>query len=173
MCFMRLSLLLTVFAGCTSTTTILSRPTGANVSVDGQNLGPAPALWSNTVWAGTKNHVRLSMQGYQDVNTTIAADQWSVGRVVASVLCFLPGLLWSTDYRPEYEFALQPAGGYGVPGELPPGYYPPPSSSYPPPPPAGNPAYAPPPPPPPGYQPVPGYSPPPPPPPLPPRQPGL
>jgi hypothetical protein len=167
---MRVALFLTCLMGCTSTTTISSRPTGANVTVDGQNLGPAPALWSNTVWAGTKNQVRLSMPGYQDVNTTIAADQWSVGRVVASVLCFLPGLLWSTDYRPEYEFSLQPAGGYAVPGELPPGYYPPPPTTYPPPSPTPS---VPPPPPPPGYQPAPGYTPPPPPPPLPPPQPSL
>ncbi|MDX2013164.1 MAG: PEGA domain-containing protein [Myxococcaceae bacterium] len=116
-------------SGCTSSTIINSRPPGATVTVDGQNLGQAPAQWSETVWAGTKNTVRLSLPGYNDTNATIAADQWSVGRVIASVLCFLPGLLWSTDYRPSYEFALQPAAGggwYQQPGQMPPGYYPPP-----------------------------------------------
>jgi hypothetical protein len=126
--------------GCTSSTIINSRPSGANVVVDGQNLGQTPAQWSETVWAGTKNNVRLSMPGYNDTTATIAADQWSVGRVIASVLCFLPGLLWSTDYRPSYEFALQPAAGggwYQQPGQMPPGYYPPPpppGTGFPPPP---------------------------------------
>ena len=116
-------------SACTSSTIIASRPAGANVFVDGHDLGQAPAQWSETVWAGTKNTVRLSLPGYNDTNATIAADQWSVGRVIASVLCFLPGLLWSTDYRPSYEFALQPAAGggwYQAPGQMPPGYYPPP-----------------------------------------------
>lgn len=121
---------------CTSSTLISSRPTGASVNVDGIDIGDSPAQWSSTVWAGTKNHVRLSLPGYADVMSTIAADQWSVGRVVVSVLCFLPGLLWSTDYRPSYEFTLQPTAGTipVSPGYAPPAGYQPPPSSYGPPP---------------------------------------
>jgi len=140
---MRISAMFTflILTNCTSSTIISSRPTGANVVVDGQNLGEAPAQWSDTVWAGTKNNVQLSLPGYIDSRSIIAADQWSIGRVVVSVLCFFPGLLWSTDYRPSYEFALQPAAGWNQPsGQMPPGYYPPPipPGAYPPPP-AGDP----------------------------------
>ncbi|MDP3233746.1 MAG: PEGA domain-containing protein [Myxococcales bacterium] len=130
---MRGILLLSMCLGCTSSTIINSRPDRAMVTVDGQNLGEAPAQWSDTVWAGTKNSVRLSMPGYRDTNAIISADQWSVGRVIISILCFLPGLLWSTDYRPSYEFALQPeSGGYQAPGSYPPppGYYAPPPPGY-------------------------------------------
>ncbi len=137
---MRRLVLISMCLGCTSSTIINSRPDRAMVSVDGQNLGEAPAQWSETVWAGTKNTVRLSLPGYRDANGIIAADQWSIGRVVISILCFLPGLLWSTDYRPSYEFALQPDdNGYPAP---PPGYYPP--GYYQPPPPAPAPGAAPP-----------------------------
>lgn len=150
---MRAWLLVVSFASaCTSSTVISSRPTGANVYVDGMDIGPSPAQWSSTVWAGTKNNVRLTLPGYSDAQSIISADQWSVGRVVVSVLCFLPGLLWSTDYRPSYEFALQPLQTYS-PG------YPPPGYGYPPPGYAPQPGYAPPPP---GYAPQPAQPPPPP-----------
>lgn len=139
---MRLLLvLLLVLCACTSTTTINSRPTGAKVTVDGQYAGTTPTEWSQTVWANTKNHVRLQMPGYRELFTYISADDWQTGRVIASILCFLPGLLWSTEYKPTYEFVLEPEGGTVpvptyAPGQPPPGYQPqPPPPPLPPPPP--------------------------------------
>ena len=102
---------LALTTGCTSTTLINSRPDGAAVSIDGVNVGKTPATWSSTVWVGTKNSVQLSAPGYQPTTSFISADQWNVGKLVISIICFLPGILFSTEYRPSYEFTLQPATG--------------------------------------------------------------
>ncbi len=141
--------LLVASTGCTSSTLITSRPERARVAVDGQEVGETPAQWSQTVWAFTRNSVLLSKEGYQDGRFTMEANDWQTGRVVVSVVCcFLPGLLWSTDYKPTYLFTLQPNApwpGYGQPAEQqyppqpgqPPQYQPqpqyqPPQQGYPP-----------------------------------------
>jgi PEGA domain len=183
--------LLTASMACTSTTVVNSRPQGARVFIDGAFVGEAPATHSETVTASTKNMVRLEMPGYKEAKGVIAADQWNGAKVAGSVVCGLLslvgfiGLLWSTEYKPTYEFTLvpetgglpgnyAPAPGYGPPtgyqpAPSPPQYqqpqYPPPQYAPPPPPPSPQPyqqppQYAPPPQPQPG-----GYVPPPPPPP--------
>ncbi len=143
---------------CTSTTVVNSRPQGARVYIDGAFIGEAPATHSDTVTATTKNLVKLELPGYKQTNGIIAADQWVTSKVVFSVICGaftligLVGLLWSTEYRPSYEFTLAPDVGT-VPNYAPaPGYGPPPT--YQPAPVPGPPAYQPPP----GqYQPPPQY----------------
>jgi hypothetical protein len=175
---------------CTSTTVVNSRPQGARVYIDGAFIGEAPATHSDTVTASTKNMVRLEMPGYKETKGIIAADQWVTSRTALSIVCGLftlvglIGLLWSTEYRPSYEFTLtpevgtiptyQPAPGYGTSGygtpqppqyqpapvQPPPAYQPPPGQYQPPPGQYQQP--------PPQYQPAPGaggYVPPPPPPP--------
>ncbi len=117
---------------CTSTTVVNSRPQGARVFIDGAFVGEAPATHSETVTASTKNMVRLEMPGYKEAKGIIAADQWNGAKVAGSVVCGLLslvgfiGLLWSTEYKPTYEFTMVPETG-GMPGNYAPapGYGPP------------------------------------------------
>lgn len=110
-------------SACTSTTLINTRPSGAHIEVDGRYIGESPASWSETVTATTRNHVNYSLAGYKPGVGSIAADQWTGSKVAGSVilgLTCLPligfvGLIWSTDYKPSYEFLLEPDAG-GVPG---------------------------------------------------------
>ena len=121
------ALLVAFSSGCTSTTLINTRPTGARVEVDGRYIGDAPASYSETVTAWTRNQVRLTLAGYKQNIGFISADNWVGSKVAGSVilgLTCLPligfiGLIWSTEYRPSYDFLLEPevgtVPGYGVP----------------------------------------------------------
>lgn len=146
-----------VLTGCTSTTVINSNPDHAQVLIDGAPRGETPFTYAEQVNAGTRHQLTLRKAGYRDLNTYIAADQWNVGKVIISALFCLPGLFFSSEYPPGYNFSLEPAQPQPYPQTYPGGYpsnqaypppqgYPPPQQSYPnyPPPP---PAYPPPPPP--------------------------
>jgi hypothetical protein len=111
-------------SACTSTTVISSRPAGAHLYLDGVYKGDTPYTHSETTFVWTKHAVRLEKDGYKESRGMIYADNWNVAGVLASIFCFLPGLLFSTEYRPSYEFSLEPAQP-AYPGAT----YPPPHSS--------------------------------------------
>lgn len=121
------SLLLIVVAfaaGCASTTVINTQPPGAMVIMDGATWGQTPYAFTETVSVFTKHVVTLHRDGFQDLTAVIAADQWQTGKVVLSILCFWPGLFFSTEYAPAYNFTMMPAGPMMMPP--PPGGQPPP-----------------------------------------------
>lgn len=96
--------------GCVSTTILQSNPPDAKVLIDGSARGQTPYTHSETVTAFTHHAVTIQKDGYKDVNGLIAADQWQAGKLVASILCFLPGILFSTEYPPTYNYNLERAG---------------------------------------------------------------
>lgn len=122
------SVTLLAFSSCVSSTLINTRPPGARVFLDGQQVGTTPYTMSDTKMVGSTTTVRLEKDGYEPVNTVIArSEELDVGPLIAGLfLCLIP-LLWVEKYRPVHDYDMQPlAGGpasYGQPPQQP---YPPP-----------------------------------------------
>jgi hypothetical protein len=133
------------FAGCASTTTIISRPPGARLSLDGLPVGVTPYPMTDSRIVGTTTQLKLEYPGYQPLTVYISRnEEVDPLPLIAGIFLIVP-LLWVMKYHPEHMFDLQPVGAYPMPpGAMPPGappyqYPPPPPEAMPPPPPAGYP----------------------------------
>jgi hypothetical protein len=94
--------------GCASSTTITSNPEGAQLTIDGQLVGPTPVTFSKaSVWAWTKHQVKLELAGYETrtgfVSATISPVHLAIG-----IICFIPllPLAFVGQYEPRYHFEL-------------------------------------------------------------------
>jgi len=96
-----------VLAGCSSTTTISSRPSGAIVYVDGVRKGPAPVRHSDSAPLGAVKQVRLEKEGYRPLTTVIRKDELQIGPLIGGILVLVP-FIWLMGYPPQCEFELEP-----------------------------------------------------------------
>jgi hypothetical protein len=133
---------------CTSATTIVSRPPGARLYLNGEPVGNTPYTMADTRIVGSTTAVRLELPGFEVTDAVIARnEEFDVGACIGGVFLLFP-FLWIMGYKPVHTFELRPMGGgqWGPP----PGQYAPPPAGYPgqpgwtpppgpPPPPAGSP----------------------------------
>lgn len=103
--------------GCAHSVTIQSDPPGATVFVDGDKRGPAPVTLEETSGFLKSHRVRVEMDGYSTVDTTILQTT-PVWPVVAPSVCLAPvtlggsclGLMWGLRYGSAYEYRLSKIG---------------------------------------------------------------
>ena len=99
-----LSIMLT---GCSSTTTIHSRPTGAKVYIDNISRGTTPCRYSDSGIVGTSKSLKLVKEGYQPLITEIRHDEFKIGPCIGGIFFLFP-FLWVEGYPASYEFELEP-----------------------------------------------------------------
>jgi len=149
---------LAFLGACSSTTTIMSRPSGARLYLNGEAVGVTPYAMTDTKIIGSTTTVRLELPGYETTNAAITRnEQFDAGACIGGVFLLFP-FLWIQGYNPTHIYELRspgggpgdawggaapyPNGGYGpppgyppAPGYAPPPGYPPPPANYPPAPP--------------------------------------
>lgn len=104
-------------ASCAHPTLIQTDPPGAELYIDGVQVGITPYTLQDTPGSGDRYEIVIQKSGYQIVQSTLRQDQFSWPRGIASVTCGLCsfglgclGLLtWSWQLQDQYSFVLQPA----------------------------------------------------------------
>ena len=71
-----------VASSCTSTTTINSKPQGATLMINGNEVGQTPFRYSDTKVLFSKQQVSLTMKGYRELEGFIQRDSLSAGYLV-------------------------------------------------------------------------------------------
>jgi len=99
------------FTSCASTTTILSRPPGAKVFINGEYIGETPVSYTDTKVAFSTNHVTIEKEGYENFHTYFTrSEEPEVGAIIASFFTFFIPLLWVAKYKPSRTYDLIPLG---------------------------------------------------------------
>lgn len=107
--FISLSLaIIMLFASCSSTTMIQSKPDKAKVYIDGAYVGETPYLHSDTKIVGSSMVVRLEKEGFSPLVTTITKDEEiNIGAIIGGLFVAVP-FLWTMQYKPVHSYVLQP-----------------------------------------------------------------
>lgn len=111
--FIRCTALLLSFAiilsGCASTTMFQTTPSGAKLYLDGMPVGNTPYTYSDTKIVGSTTTVKLTMDGYEELNTTISRnEEVDVGAIIGGLFIWIP-FLWVMKYKPIHAYELIPA----------------------------------------------------------------
>ncbi len=69
------ALILLATQSCTSTTTLNSVPVGAALYLNGQYVGQTPYVYSDSKVWGERTNIRLTHDGYADMNGVISRDE--------------------------------------------------------------------------------------------------
>ena len=94
--------MLALSIGCASTVEIDSEPQGAEVRIDGQNIGKTPTHYTDNSIVFTTKRVEIKKEGYEPIRTQITRDgPINVGAVIGGFFCAWPLFLWAFDY-PKY-----------------------------------------------------------------------
>lgn len=98
------------FTSCTSTTTIMSRPPGAKVFLNGEYIGETPVNYSDTKIVGSANHVVLEKEGYENLVTSFSRDEEAdVGAIIGGLFFLFP-FLWTMKYKASRTYDLIQVG---------------------------------------------------------------
>jgi hypothetical protein len=118
---------------CTSATTIVSRPPGARLYLNGEPVGTTPYTMADTRIVGSATTVHLEAPGYEPTDGVIVRnEEFDVGACIGGVFLLVP-FLWIMAYKPVHTFELRSAGAqqpWMIPA--PPGQYAPAPRAYPP-----------------------------------------
>lgn len=100
---------------CSSTTMILSNPSGAKVYLNGMPVGTTPYTHRDTKIVGSTTNVKLEMQGYDVLNTSFSRDEEAdVGAIIGGIFVLVP-FLWTMKYSPTHMYELTPNTGSNQP----------------------------------------------------------
>lgn len=111
--------ILIALCGCESSTLIQSTPEGANVYVDGKNVGMTPYLYTDDKIIFSKTPLRLEYEGYQTVDYVLCRnEQPEVGPIVGAFFTSGITLLWGLGYNPEQNFEMIPDSAIYEPGPV-------------------------------------------------------
>lgn len=106
-----LCLFLFTFASCSSSTRIMSNPSGAQVYVGGNYMGNTPLVHTDKKIAGSSSSLRIEKEGYEPILGSIQKNgDVNVGALIAGIFFLIP-LFWVVGYPDGYQFELQPIGG--------------------------------------------------------------
>ena len=103
----RFIVLFSLFAlvGCASTTTFKSEPIGADVYIDNVKICKTPCQYSDTAIMGASKPVKVVMEGYKPLETTIRKEKAQVGPILGTFLTPL-SFIWILGYQDEYNYIL-------------------------------------------------------------------
>ncbi|MGV8962437.1 MAG: PEGA domain-containing protein [Candidatus Saccharimonadaceae bacterium] len=97
-----------LFCSCASSTMIQSTPNGAQVYLNGENVGVTPYSHSDTKIVGSTTTVKLEKEGYETYNTSFSRDESAdVGAIIGGILVLVP-FLWTMKYKPTHSYELSP-----------------------------------------------------------------
>lgn len=97
-----------LFASCSSTTLIQSEPSGAKVYMNGEYKGVTPFSYSDTKIVGSSTAVRLELNGYETLHTTLDRNETvDVGAIIGGIFFLFP-FLWTMKYNPVHTYELRP-----------------------------------------------------------------
>lgn len=103
-----------LMASCSSTTMIVSNPSGAKVYLDGEPVGVTPYTHQDTKIVGSTTSVRLEKEGYNTLQTAFSRDEEAdVGAIVGGVFLLVP-FLWTMRYKPTHTYELTPISKHSV-----------------------------------------------------------
>jgi len=101
--------------GCAHAALVETDPPGAELFVNGTQVGITPYAIQDTVGGGDRYEIVLKKPGYAIKQETLIQDQFSWPRGVASVACGACtlglgclGLLWSWELQDRYSYVLEP-----------------------------------------------------------------
>jgi hypothetical protein len=98
--------LIVLITGCSSTTLIQSIPEGAKLYLDGEPVGTTPYSLRDTKITGSSTIVKLTMEGYEPLISTLTKDEEiNTGAVVGGVFFLIP-FLWTMQYKPVHNYEL-------------------------------------------------------------------
>lgn len=96
------------FTSCSSTTMILSDPSGAKLYLNGEPVGTTPYSHRDTKIVGSETTVKLELDGYEPLNTSFARNEEAdVGAIIGGLFFLIP-FLWTMKYKPAHTFELTP-----------------------------------------------------------------
>lgn len=111
-----------LLTGCAHTARIASEPPGAELFVDGVQVGVTPFAIEDEVGSGQRYEIVLKKPGYRIVQTTLVQDQFAWPRGIAALACGVCtlgagclGLLWSWQLQDSYSFVLESISAEGSP----------------------------------------------------------
>ena len=94
------------FAGCASSTVIDSNPSGANLYLNGENVGTTPYSYKDTKIVGSRTSVKLKKAGYKNLDTSFSrSEQIDVKAIIGGVFVGFP-FLWTMKYKPTHTYEL-------------------------------------------------------------------
>jgi len=97
-----------LLSGCSSTTMIQSNPSKAKLYIDGAYVGVTPYSYSDTKIVGSSMVVKLEIEGYKPLVSTITRDEEvDIGAVIGGVFFTIP-FLWTMKYYPTHNYVLMP-----------------------------------------------------------------
>ena len=98
-----------LLASCSSGTMIVSSPSNAKLSIDGDIVGLTPYFYSDTKIMGTTTTVRLEKEGYKPMYAEFSKNEAAdVGAIIGGLFFTFP-FLWSMKYKPTHSYQLQEA----------------------------------------------------------------
>lgn len=105
-------LVLSIFlTSCSSSTLIMSEPSGAKLYLNGEYVGQTPYQHKDRKVVGTTTNVRLEKQGYEVLHTSFSKDEdVDVGAIIGGIFFLFP-FIWTMKYNPTRTFELTPAYG--------------------------------------------------------------
>lgn len=106
-------LLATVTSACAQQAAFVSTPPGAQVFIDGQEIGVTPCAFDYKLSQNDSHEVTIAKQGYDPVNFVVVADEvdtaarsrWLAAGVVWSPLWL--GTAFTKKLKDIYDFALR------------------------------------------------------------------
>lgn len=107
-------ILLTTFTtACAQQAAFVSTPAGAQVFVDGQEIGVTPCAFDYKLSQNVSHEITIAKEGYEQVDFVVRADEvdtearnrWLVAGAVWSPLWI--GTLFTKKLKDTYDFALQ------------------------------------------------------------------
>lgn len=98
------------FGACSSTTTFETRPTGAQVWINGMPAGTTPTSMTDSKIIGSSTQVHIEAPGYEPLDVTVSRDErLEPGALIAGIFLLVP-LLWVMRYNPVHHYELRPIG---------------------------------------------------------------
>ena len=106
-------LLTTFTTACAQQAAFVSTPAGAQVFVDGQEIGVTPCAFDYKLSQDVSHEITIAKEGYEQVDFVVKADEvdtearnrWLVAGAVWSPLWI--GTLFTKKLKDTYDFALQ------------------------------------------------------------------
>ena len=96
------------FASCSSSTMIVSNPSNAKLSVDGEMVGKTPYRHTDSKIVGSTTDIRIEKEGYKPLITDITKNEEAdIGAIIGGLFVWVP-FLWALKYSPSHTFNLQP-----------------------------------------------------------------
>lgn len=110
-------------SGCSSTTVIKSRPSGAVVrNLAGEKICKTPCTWSGSGPINATDILTVQKPGYEETTVTVRKDQVNgmaiaglgvgallTGWTLIGAVGFVVPMFWMADYKPVYELELDRA----------------------------------------------------------------